>query len=181
MSKKISEKILYKGRWITLKESTHLNREEKEIKWESVERNQKQKVLTIIPKFKYSDNYILIKQYRAATANYVIGFPAGVSETDNYKEEALRELKEETGYTGTVAEISPTIKLAGIINESMKIVHVEVDETDPVNNDPKQSLEPSEEIEVLIKRKDEIKNFLLQEKNKGYEIGVGPWYVFGIK
>jgi len=165
-----------------LKEFTYLNREGKEIKWESIERKQQRIVLVIIGLLIPSNRYVLIRQYRPAVDNYVIGFPAGISDSDDIAEEALRELKEETGYVGRVTAISPILKVnSGIMDDSCNIINVEIDETDFRNENPKRSLEQSEEIEVILKREDKIKKFLREEKEKGYEIGAGLWYVFGIK
>jgi ADP-ribose pyrophosphatase len=179
--KKISEKILYKGNWLLFKESTFLSQDGKEIKWEIIERKHKSTVLIIIAKLLPSNRYVLLRQYRPAINNYIIGFPAGVSD-DNIKEEALKELKEETGYTGKIISISPILKTnPGIMNINAHIVKAEINEEDPLNANPKQSLEPSEEIEVILKRKEEIMEFLKKEKERGCDIGIGIWYVFGIK
>ena len=96
--KKISEKILFEGNWLLFKESTFLSYDGKEIKWEIIERKHNGTVLIIIAKLLPSKRYVLIRQYRPAINNYIIGFPAGVSDSDNITDEALRELKEETGY-----------------------------------------------------------------------------------
>lgn len=179
--KKILEKILYEGNWLLFKESTFLSHDGKEIKWEIIERKNNGTVLIIIAKLLPSNRYVLIRQYRLAINNYIIGFPAGVSDNNNIKEEALKELKEETGYTGKIISISPILKVnAGIMNINAHMVKVEIDEKNPLNINPEQSLEPSEEIEVILRTEKDIKEFLLQEIKKGYEIGAGLWYVFGI-
>jgi len=179
--KKISEKILFEGNWLLFKESTFLSHNGKEIKWEIIERKNNGTVLIIMAKLLPSNRYVLIRQYRPAINNYIIGFPAGVTDDDNIAEEALKELKEETGYTGEIISISPILKInPGIMNINAHIVIVEIDEKNPLNKNPEQSLEPSEEIEVILKTKKDIKEFLLQEIKKGHEIGIGLWYVFGI-
>jgi len=180
--KKISEKTLFEGNWLLLKETTYSNSGGNEIKWESIERKRKRVVLVVIGILVPSNRYVLIRQYRPAVDNYVIGFHAGISDSYNIAEEALRELREETGYVGRVTAISPILKVnSGIMDDSCNIINVEIDEKDPRNANPMQSLEPSEEIEVVLKREDNIKKFLQQEKKKGYEIGAGLWYFFGIK
>lgn len=179
---KIQEKILFEGNWLSLKKSTYLNDNGKEVKWESVERKQKVTILVIIAKLIPSNRFVLIKQYRPAINNYIIGFPAGISSSNSISEEALRELKEETGYIGKVISVSPILKInPGIINDNSQIINVEIDETDSGNKNPKQLLEPSEEIEVILKKEEDIKEFILIEKRNGYEIGAGLWYIFGIK
>jgi len=180
--KKLSEEILFAGNWLLLKESTYLCSDKKEVKWESVERKQHKIILVIIAKLIHSNKYVLIRQYRPAINNYIIAFPAGVSESDNVAEEALREFKEETGYTGKIISISPVLKVnPGMIDDSVRIVNVEIDETNSINTNLKQSLEASEEIEVILKKDREIREFLQYRKEKGDEIGAGLWYVFGMK
>lgn len=177
--KKIRERILFQGNWLALKEGTYLDDKGRESKWETVVRKHGAIFLVMIAKLVPSERYVLIKQYRPSIDNYIIGFPAGVPNSDHIGEEALRELKEETGYTGKVISISPQLKVnSGILNDSSFVVNVEIDETDPKNQNPQQSLEPSEEIEVVLKRKSEVKEFLLQEKERGNDIGAGVWYVF---
>lgn len=180
--KKISEKTLFEGEWLLLKESVYIGSDGKEVKWESVERNRSRIILVIIAKLMPSNRHVLIKQYRPAINNYVISFPAGISEDEDISKEALKELKEETGYYGKITSISPVLKSNfGIINESSRIITAEIDEKDKRNLNPKQSLEPEEEIEVIIKKEEEIEKFLRQEKEKGCEIAAGVWYIYGIK
>lgn len=88
--KKISEKILFEGRWLLLKESTYIGSNGREVKWECVERNPHRIVLVIIAKLMPSNRHVLIKQYRPAINNYIISFPVGVSEDDDISKEALR-------------------------------------------------------------------------------------------
>lgn len=180
--KKISKKTLFEGDWLSFKEITYLSNKGKEIRWESITRKQRCTGVVIIAKLIPSNRYVLIKQYRPTINNYIIGFPAGLSHSDNIVEDALRELKEETGYIGKVTTISPILKVnSSIMDDSCQIVNVEIDEKDTENTNPKQSLEPSEEIEVILKKEKEIKRFLEQEKENGYEISSGLWSVFGIK
>ncbi|EKN43065.1 NUDIX family hydrolase, partial [Clostridium botulinum CFSAN001627] len=96
--KKLEEKILYEGKWISFKEISYLNNEEKLLKWEAVERTNTTKAVVIVAKLVPTERYVFIKQYRPAIDNYVIGFPAGLLEQEDVEAEAKRELKEETGY-----------------------------------------------------------------------------------
>ncbi|MBU0566973.1 NUDIX hydrolase [bacterium] len=166
---------------MVLKQGTYLGNNGEKIKWETIERRHQPTGLVIIPRLIPSNRYVLIRQYRPPISNYIIGFPAGLFEGDDIREEALRELKEETGYTGKITGISPILKTCtGVMDQSSRIINVDIDETDPQNLNPEQSLEPSEEIEVIVKREDEIREFLGQEQEKGYAIGAGLWYLFGI-
>ncbi len=130
--KKVSERIIGEGNFLSLKESVFLNDDGKEVKWESVVRKNKRAVISIIAKLMPSERYVLIRQFRAAVNNHVLGFPAGISDGDDIKKEALRELKEETGYTGTSVELSPCFKSgAAVIDDEVFIASVLIDEKDP--------------------------------------------------
>lgn len=178
--KKLSEKNLYKAKWLSLKEIEYVNDEGEKLKWEMIERTNTTKTVVIVAKLVPSQRYIFIKQYRAAIDNYVIGFPAGLVEASDIKEEAKRELLEETGYVGEVTDVSPEIKSnPALLTDSTRLVKVEIDEEKYENKNPKQNLEPSEDIEVILVNKDKAKEFLLEQNKKGLEIGIGPWYIFG--
>ncbi len=63
---------------------------------------------------------------------------------------ALRELKEETGYTGIVTSCSPfpTYLDTGLSSASIYLVTVEIDEDDPANDHPKQIAEDEGSIQI---------------------------------
>jgi len=153
----------------------------KEIKWEYIERKQRTGGMVIIPQLVPSNRYVLIKQYRPAIDGWVLAFPAGLIEGEDLVTQALRELQEETGYYGQVLEISPALKSnAALFNDEIRVVKVTIDENAPRNRNPRQALDEAEEIEVLLIPCDQIKDFLKQAANKGYAIGVGLWFVFGV-
>lgn len=177
--KKIREKILYEGKWFRFKETICINKEGKEIRWENFERKSKmKKAVIIIPKLIPSNRYVLIKQYRAAIDDYVIAFPAGICDNNNTEENVLRELKEETGYNGKVKRCSPSLyAFPAVIDSTVKICEVEIDESLKENKNPVQNLEPEEDIEVVLKTKEEIINMF---NNCKYKISAALWYAFGV-
>jgi ADP-ribose pyrophosphatase len=177
--KDIKEKILYKGKWISLKETIYTAKNGEQVKWESIERTNTSKTVVIMARLIPSNRYVFIKQYRPAINNYILGFPAGLIEKENLEEESLRELKEETGYVGKVRSISPTLySNAALVSDTVRLVSIEIDENLEENKNPVQKLESEEEIEVILVLKDYIKHFLLEEQKKGTAVGIGPWYVF---
>ena len=177
--KNIEEKMLYKGKWIALKETSYTAKNGEKIRWESIERTNTNRTAIIIAKLVPSNRYVFIKQYRPAINNYILGFPAGLIEGESLEEEALRELKEETGYFGTVKSISPTLySNAALLADTVRLVNIEVDENLKENKHPVQHLEAEEEIEVILVSKSNVKDFLIEEQKNGTAVGVGPWYVF---
>jgi ADP-ribose pyrophosphatase len=183
MMKKISEEILCKGQWLSLKKSLFTNSGNQKVSWESVERSNNTPSFGIIAKLIPSNRYILIKQFRQAINNYVLGLPAGVCGLDVACEKdlnhcILKELKEETGYTGSIKSKSPVLKLnPAIMDHDFSVVTVEVDETDPRNKNVQQQLEPAEEIQTILIKQGKIKDFLLEQNNKGVAISSGLWFL----
>mgnify|MGYP000899683065 FL=1 len=177
--RKLSQKTLYSGNWIKLNEITYEGKSHEQLKWESIERTNTTNTVVIIGKMVPSNRYILIKQYRPAIDNYIIGFPAGLVEKGSLPENALRELKEETGYTGMVKSVGISLySNAALLTDRIRVVKVEIDENLEENKNPKQNLEAAEDIEVIALKKEELKHFFLKEQANGTAIAMGPWYVF---
>jgi len=81
-----------------------------------------------------------------------------------------------------VSSSGPIKVNVGLSNDdSQYIFSAEIDENDPRNQHPRQELEPSEEIEVVLLREEEIPAFLLSEQAAGCMIGPGVWYMFGVR
>ena len=107
--KKLSEKILFQGRWLALKVTHFLNARGQKVTWETVVRNKKESSVIAVPILMPSQRVVLIKQYRLPLEDHVIGFPAGM--TDGNPDQIFKELKEETGYIGTIVEESPALQV----------------------------------------------------------------------
>ncbi len=111
------------------------------------------------------DKVVLIRQYRYSIADYIYEFPAGLVEPDeSYHEGAVREMYEETGLTLhpiTVQEgyQKPYFTTVGLTDESCATVFGYADGT--ISN---AAEEASEEIEVVIADKDEVRRILREEK-----------------
>lgn len=177
--KKISEKMVYEGQWLSVYESVYETKKGEEITWESIRRKKSATGVVALAQLVPSRKFILIKQFRPAAHGYVLGLPAGLAFGD--PAHALVELKEETGYTGKIVGVSPVLKTGSTItNENGLIVSIEVDEKDPLNHNPEQELEPGEDIEVCLVTREGAVEFILSEQAKGTHISSSLWYMFGL-
>src|ERR1039457_1587056 len=130
--RKLNEKTLYDGKRLSVSEVIYQNDEGKELSWECVHRKRSTVGVVIVARLMPSKRFILIKQYRPALDGYIISLPAGLGFND--PNHALVELKEETGYTGKIIDVSPVLKTgSSLINDNAMIVYIEVDEHLPAN------------------------------------------------
>ena len=99
---------------------------------------------------------ITIGIYRIPLNQWVLELPAGMIDAKDKDpaSAALRELKEETGYTASIENIKET----GLIayndpwksNECSRLVRVHIDSSLSENKNPLQSLDPEENINVEL-------------------------------
>jgi ADP-ribose pyrophosphatase len=176
--KKIDEKIVYEGQWLSVHETIYQNKVGKELCWETVHRKRSAVGVVIVARLMPSRRFILIRQYRPAIDGYIIALPAGLGFND--PDHALVELKEETGYIGQIVDVSPVLKSgASLINDNARIVCIEVNEDLPANQNPVQELEDAEDIEVFLVSKEDAKDFLLEQIKQGAHVAANLWYMFG--
>ena len=126
----ISISDIVKRKWIVLKEAKYKNNHGKILSWEYVERTNNPKIVTVIVKSLKSDKYLFIEQFRVSVQDRVLEFPAGlVDENEFVDQAAIRELREETGYSQVNIEYktSFTPKTAGLTNEMASIVYCTIE------------------------------------------------------
>lgn len=170
------------ARWTTLVLTNYKDPLGKERTWEHAERSTRPKnspvdgvgIVAILQKAS-GPELLLQKQFRPPINKVVIEVPAGlVDEGESAEESAVRELREETGYVGVAAEVSPIMfngmymglraiaKVAGgmfnqwlifsdpgFCNSNLNMVHVNVDMSLSENQHLKPELEENEFIEVF--------------------------------
>lgn len=146
------------ARWTKLVLTTYRDPLGKERTWESAERSTRPKnspidgvgIVAILQK-PTGPELLLQKQFRPPINKVVIEVPAGLVDAgESAADSAVRELKEETGYVGVAAEISPVMfNDPGFCNTNLNMVHVTVDMSKPENQNLKPELEENEFIEVF--------------------------------
>ncbi|MBN2713239.1 MAG: hypothetical protein JXR97_12535, partial [Planctomycetes bacterium] len=98
-------------------------------------------------------------------------FPPGWLMTGKTRPSPPCELKEETGYVGTVAFATPpTYNTPGLSSETVRQYLVDIDENLPENKNPVPELEGSEHIEVLVVPHESLHEFLQEEFDKGNSV-----------
>ncbi len=138
--------------------------------WETVERVNDHGAVFIVARLLPSDRLVLIRQYRPPADRYVHEFPAGLMDAGETPEEAaLRELREETGYTArAVAAGAPCYTSPGLSNESVCAVRAEIDEDAPENADLRTEFDPSEDIETILVPRADLAAFYRAETARGH-------------
>ena len=114
------------------------------------------------------DKVLLIRQFRWPIGQFVYEFPAGLVEPgEDYREAAVREVREETGLKLTPVDADPMFERPyymtdGMTDEACSFVYGygEGDIRD-------QHLEDSEEIQVILADRDEVRRILREERVAG--------------
>ncbi len=110
------------------------------------------------------DHVVLIRQYRYTIGDYIYEFPAGLVEPgEDFHDSAVREVFEETGLTLTPLKVDasyekPYFTTIGMTDESCATVYGYAS-----GEISAAAQEDSEEIEVVIADKAEVKRILKEE------------------
>uniref|UniRef100_A0A2I3HIT4 ADP-sugar pyrophosphatase n=1 Tax=Nomascus leucogenys TaxID=61853 RepID=A0A2I3HIT4_NOMLE len=174
----ISEELISEGKWVKLEKTTYMDptgktRRNKEKTttllilrtWESVKRTTRKEqtadgvaVIPVLQRTLHYECIVLVKQFRPPVGGYCIEFPAGlIDDGETPEAAALRELEEETGYKGDVAECSPAVCLdPGLSNCTVHIVTVTINGDDAENARPKPKPGDGEFVEVISLPKNDL-------------------------
>lgn len=111
------------------------------------------------------DQVVLVRQYRYAINDYIYEFPAGLVEPgEDFRSAAIREMKEETGLILTPVKVpegyeKPCFTTIGMTDESCATVFGRAS-----GQISTAGLEASEDLEVVIADRKEVKRILKEEK-----------------
>ena len=110
------------------------------------------------------DKVVLVRQYRYTIGDYIYEFPAGLVEPDEeFHEGAVRAMHEETGLKFTPLNVNPAFEkpyftTIGMTDESCATVYGYAE-----GEISKDAQEDSEEIEVVLADREEVKRILKEE------------------
>ena len=111
------------------------------------------------------DKVVLIRQYRYPIDSYIYEFPAGLVDAgEDFGQAAIRELKEETGLLLEPIKVAPEYEkpyftTIGMTDESCGTVYGYAS-----GEITRKYQEESEEIEVVLADKEEVRRILKEEK-----------------
>lgn len=167
---KYEDKVLAETKWMELITRNYIHGMTAG-RWDFVRRKDRgssRSIVVIVPKTPLG-SFIVIKQYRAPFDGYNYEFPAGlVDDGETLREAAIRELSEETGYSGVIKSVGgPIASSAGLTNETVHMVYMEVGEYPTTD----QRTEDTEDIEVIKLKKEDIPEFLRKNEEDGHVFG----------
>lgn len=158
--------------------------------WETVKRTTRQTntqadgvgIIALLKRTLHKDCVVMVKQFRPPLGSYTLEFPAGlIDEGETAEAAALRELKEETGYKGEVAGVTPVTCLdPGLSNCTTQIIIVNINGDDPENIHPKQQLGEGEFVEVLLLPLNEFQTKIDELINKDKIIVDAKVYIYAM-
>ena len=125
-------------------------------------RQNNQHAALVIGILRPSRRVLLIRQYRPPVQAFVLEFPAGlINPGESPEQTAVRELKEETGYTGTIlSSTGLAASSAGMTGEMVDLFTMDIDESLPENQCPVRALDEGEELDVVLVPLSQLHDFL---------------------
>mmetsp|Transcript_10561 Transcript_10561/g.17237 ORF Transcript_10561/g.17237 Transcript_10561/m.17237 type:complete len:207 (-) Transcript_10561:1175-1795(-) len=159
-------------KWLGLRRLKYVDEDGGLREWESTERTTRNgdvdgvSIVAKISRAGVEPMVVLVSQFRPPTNAYVFELPAGlVDQGETCEQAAIRELREETGYVGSVSHVSPVLFAdPGMSNANMRIVTVDVDGDSEENQNPQPQQEENEYIETYTVPLKDLVSVLAQPK-----------------
>jgi 8-oxo-dGTP pyrophosphatase MutT (NUDIX family) len=182
IAKITSQKLLDNkdARFINLEKLEYISPIGKTGVWEMARRTTRPKdsqvdAVIIVPILNFTNGnkkLVFVRQFRPPTNGIVVEFPAGlVDPNDSIESCAIRELKEETGFSGVIRKKSGIVwSDPGLSDASCCVVWIDVDMSLEENQHPVPQWMDSEVIEVVEVDLDNVENTVDNWISQGYLI-----------
>ncbi|MBE6380134.1 MAG: NUDIX hydrolase [Lentisphaerae bacterium] len=164
------EKTLYRGRFLALNLIDYTDQDGVERSWESAVRTPPTPAVMVLPIIKPDNEIVIIRQFRPPTKRYVWETPAGLIDPgEDPAHAALRELAEETGFSGKLLKIlPPTFSSSGLSGESVYMAFAEINGLEyPPERQLTTDFDESENISTHRVKLSELNTFLLEAIDRG--------------
>lgn len=165
--KRLDKKIISSGDWLTLARIYYEGHDGVTRTWETVNRKNSRGAVGILATMKGTGEIVLIRQYRPPLDRFAIEFPAGlIDEGEEAGVAALRELREETGYKGTLLKVSErAYSSPGLTDEFLIFARVEIDPA--IQGEIQTDFDESESIETFLVAPGQLSAFLETAQKNG--------------
>lgn len=165
---------LARGRFLAFRKLHYTDSRGRERVWEAVDRVRADdpgpSAVFIVARIVPEDEIVLIRQFRPPVGKPTIEFPAGLIDPGETPEAtAVRELYEETGFTGKVLRVTNGgYSSPGLSGESIALAVMEIDgRTCPDGMIPPNHQEDTEDITVFRVKRAELDKFIAEMEAAG--------------
>ena len=163
-------KTLYSGKFLALELLNYTYEFDRDLTWESAVRVNSTAAVMILPLIQPDDELLIIRQFRPPTGRYVWETPAGlIDHGEDPASAALRELAEETGFSGKITKIlPPTFSSSGLSGESVYMAFAEIDGREfPPGCQLQTNFDDAENIATFRVKRTSLHKFLLDAIERG--------------